>query len=81
MEVLMVKRLLLLSLTALAVTGLLVFENRESKKNASGMVVVKIPSRFSEEALRGGETFLKNCTSCHGIHASGKSGMGPPLVH
>ncbi len=77
----MVKRILLLSLTALAVTGLLVFEEREGKKSASGMIVVKIPSSFSEEALRGGETFLKNCSSCHGKHASGKPGMGPPLVH
>ena len=44
------------------------------------MVEVKIPT-LSGAALQGEAAFNKNCSSCHGKNAAGKSGVAPPLIH
>lgn len=77
----MLKRLLLMFLTASVVGALLYYEMKGTNETASGIVVVNMPSRFSSLALNGEKIFRKNCVSCHGTHASGRQGKGPPLVH
>ncbi|MEP0521911.1 MAG: cytochrome c [Hyphomicrobiales bacterium] len=45
------------------------------------IVAVQLPQDFSEQALIGQFKFEANCAACHGVHASGKDGTAPPLVH
>ena len=44
------------------------------------MVQVSVPE-LSEKAKTGEEAFNANCVACHGPNASGKEGLGPPLIH
>ena len=46
----------------------------------SAMIDVSAPE-LSGDAFAGETAFNANCASCHGSNASGRNGLGPPLVH
>ncbi len=45
------------------------------------MVAVTLPDAFTPQEQLGAQAFEENCAACHGANASGRDGMGPPLVH
>ena len=45
------------------------------------LVAVSLPSSFTEQEQNGQATFDANCAACHGENGSGRSEMGPPLIH
>ena len=45
------------------------------------MVAVQLPASLSQNAAIGKKAFEANCVSCHGINASGRQGLAPPLIH
>ena len=45
------------------------------------LVAVSLPSSFIEQEQNGQATFDANCAACHGENGSGRSEMGPPLIH
>jgi mono/diheme cytochrome c family protein len=45
------------------------------------IVQVVVPAALSEVALIGQRVFEDRCAACHGENASGRNGVGPPLVH
>jgi len=51
-----------------------------SEGGGKPMVSVTVPELTNEQKL-GKATFDENCATCHGDHASGRDGSGPPLVH
>jgi mono/diheme cytochrome c family protein len=44
------------------------------------MTIVTVP-QLSSQAKHGQTMFNENCASCHGPNASGRNGIGPPIVH
>lgn len=46
----------------------------------AAMVEVRVPD-LSATAQLGRKSFEENCVACHGTNASGREGLGPPLVH
>jgi len=42
---------------------------------------VRLPNEFTEIAMIGKRAFDAVCSDCHGKDASGRNGIGPPLVH
>ena len=42
---------------------------------------VLVPDHISEIGLLGKNIFELKCQTCHGINASGRHEIGPPLVH
>ncbi|PWJ20781.1 c-type cytochrome [Jannaschia seohaensis] len=47
----------------------------------SPMVEVQVPDTLSGQAQIGRRGFEGLCVQCHGENASGRQGIGPPLVH
>lgn len=47
----------------------------------SPLVKVSLPETLSPRAQIGEIAFNAKCATCHGTAASGRNGMGPPLVH
>ncbi len=45
------------------------------------LIAVTVPETFSSEAVIGKRAFDSVCAECHGKHAAGVDGKGPPLVH
>ena len=45
------------------------------------IVEVALPESLSAEARTGKTAFDAVCATCHGANATGKVGLGPPLVH
>ncbi|TNC04187.1 MULTISPECIES: c-type cytochrome [Paracoccus] len=69
----------------IAVIGAAVFVwalRRPDTAAATGtpMVTVNVPSSLSLPAAKGRTAFDTNCASCHGENASGRDGIGPPLI-
>ncbi len=51
-----------------------------SGQTGPSLVNVKVPE-LSGDAVAGHMLFERNCMRCHGKHAAGVDGAGPPLVH
>lgn len=66
---------------ALVIGGAVVAVSKFSKSDEDGAstVQVEVP-QLSAAALKGKQSFDKNCASCHGENAAGTE-VGPPLVH
>jgi mono/diheme cytochrome c family protein len=45
------------------------------------LVAVSLPSSFTDQEQMGQTAFATNCAACHGENGSGRSEMGPPLIH
>ncbi len=45
------------------------------------IVSVALPDSLSDNARIGKVGFEAKCSACHGVDASGKNGVAPPLVH
>lgn len=48
--------------------------------SAAPMVDVTVPP-LDAQAQQGADLFAARCAICHGDHASGRQGLGPPLIH
>ena len=44
------------------------------------MVAVTVPT-MDPKMITGEKLFNDNCAACHGAAASGRDGIGPPLIH
>ena len=86
------RTIMLVAAAILLVIGAYVFLIRDAGKQthpamltdpAEGapMVEVDLPDAFSPKAELGKTTYDTICTDCHGQNATGRMGMGPPLVH
>lgn len=69
-------------ITAIAVSAVAVaiLYPRKNEPSGASLVEVKMP-QLSGSALEGEQIFSENCAACHGADASGREGLGPPLVH
>jgi mono/diheme cytochrome c family protein len=47
----------------------------------AAMAKVSLPDSLSEQAEIGERAFNAACAECHGDNATGRQGIGPPLVH
>lgn len=56
-------------------------QNVESPPEGAALVKIALPETLSEQAKIGKRGFDAVCAACHGENASGRNGMGPPLVH
>lgn len=45
------------------------------------LVAITLPDSLSEQAQIGKRGFDAVCAACHGENATGRNGMGPPLIH
>jgi len=45
------------------------------------MVEIVLPATLSAEAQIGKRAFEAICADCHGENATGRQGVGPPLIH
>lgn len=45
------------------------------------MVEVTMPAELTDRQSLGKQAFEGNCATCHGKHAGGLVGKGPPLIH
>ncbi|WP_246195224.1 c-type cytochrome [Paracoccus litorisediminis] len=52
-----------------------------SPEGDQALAAVTMPATLSAEARAGQKAFARNCASCHGADAEGKSGVAPPLIH
>ena len=72
-----------LVITVIAMTAIW-FSGRPSMQAGLGsqgaMVEVTVPE-LTAIAEMGQQIFDENCAVCHGAHAAGNDGSGPPLVH
>lgn len=66
-------------LGALATIGIVVITLVNRGSSGTSSVNVEVPE-LSASAQRGYRAFERNCTQCHGTHASGTD-KGPPLIH
>lgn len=64
---------------ALATIGIVVITLINRGSSGTSSVNVEVPE-LSASAQRGYRAFERNCTQCHGTHASGTD-KGPPLIH
>ena len=55
--------------------------NKNIKTSDDALVSIHIPQDLSAKALQGKAAFDANCAQCHGEHAVGRNGQGPPLIH
>lgn len=53
----------------------------DAPSEGAPIVEVTLPAALSPEAQIGKRGFDSVCAACHGENASGRNGMGPPLVH
>jgi mono/diheme cytochrome c family protein len=56
-------------------------EEAASPAEGEAMVAITLPDTLSPEAAIGQRAFDATCADCHGTHATGRMGFGPPLVH
>jgi mono/diheme cytochrome c family protein len=47
----------------------------------NALAAVTLPKAFTPKEQMGARAFEAKCAECHGANASGRDGMGPPLVH
>ncbi|NOX72189.1 MAG: cytochrome c [Alphaproteobacteria bacterium] len=67
-------------LIAALVIGIRVFgPNTPSVPDGQPMAEVTVPE-LTGVALEGQAVFTANCSACHGVNATGLSGLAPPLV-
>jgi mono/diheme cytochrome c family protein len=72
--------ILAIALIAALVIGIRVFgPTTSSTPDGQPMAEVKVPE-LSAVALEGQAIFTANCSTCHGVNATGLSGLAPPLV-
>jgi len=45
------------------------------------IVLVSVPTSFSEQEQTGQRAYEAVCADCHGANAQGRQGIAPPLVH
>ena len=78
----MMRRLVLLVGSAVAVVAMVLFFRGAPTGGGSGdsLVEVTVP-QLTNVQMQGETEFKTNCASCHGVNAAGKDGFGPPLVH
>ena len=65
---------------ALIVAYLAIGNGQNGKRPTDGLATVTVPE-LSRAALAGEASYKANCSSCHGVNAAGRDGIGPPLVH
>ena len=88
------KKILLIASILFALAGAVVVFFNSSEKQANAvvssmssdepdrpMVIVNSPASLSANAEIGKRAFEANCASCHGLNASGRQGLAPPLIH
>jgi mono/diheme cytochrome c family protein len=56
------------------------FDSDQKTASGASLVAVKVPT-LSGVAVQGEQLFSENCAACHGPNASGRDGIGPPLIH
>lgn len=56
-------------------------EEAAAPAEGEAMVAITLPDTLSPEAAIGQRAFDATCADCHGTHATGRMGFGPPLVH
>lgn len=56
-------------------------DNSKAPKQGDPIIAVSLPDTLSAGAQIGKRGFDSICAACHGENASGREGMGPPLVH
>lgn len=56
------------------------FSQSQAKNDGKPIAQVKVPN-LSTVSVQGKKLFDKNCASCHGVNATGKQEVAPPLVH
>jgi mono/diheme cytochrome c family protein len=73
---------ILLAGMAVAAGGWFYFASMQKVKAPPGraMVQVTVPELSADEK-EGEGIFNANCAACHGEHAAGREGAGPPFVH
>ncbi len=49
-------------------------------RDGAPIVTVTVPELGAETVI-GQRVFDAKCAACHGTHAAGRNGMGPPLIH
>ena len=49
--------------------------------HGDAIVAVAVPASLGDQEQTGKRAFDAVCAACHGVHAQGKQGVGPPLVH
>lgn len=54
---------------------------RPAAPEGDAIVAITLPDGLSEQAQIGKRGFDAVCAACHGANATGRNGMGPPLVH
>lgn len=53
----------------------------EAPPEGAALVKVALPEELTGQAQMGKRAFDAVCAACHGENATGRNGMGPPLVH
>ncbi len=53
----------------------------ELQPAGDALAVVTLPETLSDTAMIGKRAFDAVCADCHGVNATGRDGVGPPLVH
>lgn len=56
-------------------------EETTAPAEGEAMVAITLPDTLSPESAIGQRAFNATCADCHGAHATGRMGFGPPLVH
>jgi mono/diheme cytochrome c family protein len=79
---------LIVAVAAAAIAGAAYVATRGPASEEAGapaegeaMVAITLPDTLSPEAAIGQRAFDATCADCHGTHATGRMGFGPPLVH
>ena len=52
-----------------------------SPGEGQAMVAITVPDTLSDRAAMGRRAYDTVCATCHGDSATGRMGLGPPLVH
>lgn len=50
-------------------------------QKGDALVEITLPATLGPDAAMGKTAFDATCAQCHGENATGKLGMGPPLIH
>lgn len=72
-----------IGLAAVVAAGLFLYGGkRDAAEATTGAAIVEVGVPVLDgEAARGEQDFNAKCAVCHGKHAGGIDGAGPPLVH
>lgn len=77
----MSKRVLIIAVVlAVCMFGVIYFGGTGPEPTGLQMVEV-MPIVLDEETRKGERIFDENCAGCHGVNASGRDGIAPPLIH